>query len=275
MYRPWRNIWTSILTSGCRRRSDRVRLGLTGLGLCLGLTVHGLEAEAISQNGVVSQNGAVSQNGRVRSPQPSQCVDTISPLGRGTAVPCPRQILLPDRPFNPSHLHAQIKGRDVEPEPLVLPLHESLVESILSPGEERRDRPSHETTIRNIEQQVFELVNQYRIDQGLSPLQLDDRISVYARQHSEAIATRQISFGHGGFSDRVDRIGREIRYRRIGENVAFNQGMMNPAQRALRGWLNSSTHRDNIGGRYQLTGIGVARDRAGGFYITQIFLRRR
>lgn len=156
---------------------------------------------------------------------------------------------------------------------LYLPLNFPLVSSDEAWSDRRR--PSYQDTIRNIEQHILRLVNQHRIQQGLPPLQLDERLSEQARQHSEAMATRRVAFGHGGFPQRVDRIEREIRYRRIGENIAFNQGMMNPAQRALRGWLNSTTHRNNINGRYDLTGIGVARDRAGGFYITQIFLRRR
>jgi len=263
MSRPWRNIWMSIPTCECKSRNSRILWGLFGVIVCIGLEVSVSEAKAGSLN-------------EGRSPLVRQCFATNHPFNEGTAVACPHRASFLDH-HQPLASFPQLKNQSTELEPLNLSLHESLLETIFA-QENRwsdRPRPSHQVTIRNIEQQVFELVNQYRVDRGLSPLQLDDRISAYARQHSEAIATRQISFGHGGFSQRVDRIGREIRYRRIGENVAFNQGMMSPAQRALRGWLNSSTHRDNLGGRYDLTGIGVARDRAGGFYITQIFLRRR
>ncbi len=38
-------------------------------------------------------------------------------------------------------------------------------------------------------------------------------------------------------------------------------------------WLTSPGHKRNIVGNYNITGIGIARDKQGKLYYTQIFLR--
>jgi uncharacterized protein YkwD len=62
--------------------------------------------------------------------------------------------------------------------------------------------------------------------------------------------------------------------RRSAENVAFNQGHRDPAADAVRGWLASRGHRENIEGPYELTGVGVVSNAKGEFYFTQIFVGR-
>jgi uncharacterized protein YkwD len=144
----------------------------------------------------------------------------------------------------------------------------------LRPSTELPPRPVPRTTA-DLEQSIYEQINQYRTTLDLPPLRLDEWLSEQAREHSQAMADRRIRVGHDGFDQRVQRIGREIRYRRIGENVAFNQGYIDPASRAVRGWLNSPSHRANIEDRYDLTGIGVVVSNRGEYFFTQIFVRRR
>ena len=45
------------------------------------------------------------------------------------------------------------------------------------------------------------------------------------------------------------------------------------AKIVVDGWIKSPGHRQNIVGRYNLTGIGIVRDRAGKLYYTQLFVR--
>ena len=40
------------------------------------------------------------------------------------------------------------------------------------------------------------------------------------------------------------------------------------------GWIGSAPHRQNLEGSYDVTGIGIARDRDGATYATQLFVRR-
>lgn len=126
-----------------------------------------------------------------------------------------------------------------------------------------------------IERSVFKEINEYRQSQNLPPLSWNTEISEQARKHSEAMASGQVPLSHEGFEERVEAIAKTISYRGAAENVASNDGYANPGQQAVQGWLNSSGHRRNIVGNYDLTGVGVAKNAQGEYYFTQIFIQRR
>jgi uncharacterized protein YkwD len=128
----------------------------------------------------------------------------------------------------------------------------------------------------SVAESVFRRVNDYRKDRGLAPLQLNDGLSRIALDHSSRMAAGRRRPGHSGFDERADAIERMFRCRAIAENVAAVDGKAgsDPAARAVEMWLRSSGHRRLILGRYDLTGIGVARDKRGGYHLTQIFVER-
>jgi uncharacterized protein YkwD len=125
----------------------------------------------------------------------------------------------------------------------------------------------------DLEKSVFERINRYRVSKGLSKLTLDSKISKKARIHSQNMASGKISFSHHGFEKRVKSI--PIRFQSASENVAFNQGYPDPAAEAVSGWIKSPGHLVNLKGSYNLTGIGVAANKEGEVYLTQIFIRSR
>jgi uncharacterized protein YkwD len=123
----------------------------------------------------------------------------------------------------------------------------------------------------SIEKAILVQVNQYRVSQGLGALQMNALISKEARQHSLDMASHKIPFGHHYFSDRIKRLYSRIPNPRGGaENVAYNY---KTAKIVVDGWLKSPGHKRNIVGNYNLTGIGVVRDKQGRLYYTQMFLR--
>ncbi|WP_019498259.1 CAP domain-containing protein [Pseudanabaena sp. PCC 6802] len=126
-----------------------------------------------------------------------------------------------------------------------------------------------------IERAIHNRINQYRSRNGLSPLRLDERLSQMARSHSEAMADRRVAFGHQGFERRRKAVQKMMEYSDIAENVAYSGGIQRPTQQAVEVWLNSSSHRANIEGQYDTTGIGVALSPNGRYYFTQIFVKRR
>jgi uncharacterized protein YkwD len=152
-------------------------------------------------------------------------------------------------------------------------------------GEAAELTPSEQSLIAvNIEQNDFaneleklvhQQINQYRQSLNLSPLQLDPLISKQAKIHSENMAQGIVPFSHDGFEQRVKALDDSIKYRRVAENVAYNQGYSDPVGQAVQGWLNSSDHRHNIEGNYDLTGIGVAKNARGEYYFTQLFILKR
>ncbi|MBD1844805.1 CAP domain-containing protein [Cyanobacteria bacterium FACHB-63] len=102
-----------------------------------------------------------------------------------------------------------------------------------------------EPAFGTFEQQVFDLTNQQRIQQGLPPLTLNLTLNDVAEKHSQDMATRNY-FSHQGLdgSQPWDRMRAEgYNYSRAAENIAFGQPT---PQDVVTGWMNSPGHRQNI-----------------------------
>ena len=136
--------------------------------------------------------------------------------------------------------------------------------------------PSHSvelsTTVKttDLEKAIFNKINQYRVSKKLPKLKLNAKISKQARIHSQNMAKHQVPFSHNGFAKRVNTIS--ISYKSAAENLAFNSGYDDPAEEAVKGWIKSSGHLKNIKGKYNLTGVGVAVNQEGEYFLTQIFI---
>lgn len=104
--------------------------------------------------------------------------------------------------------------------------------------------------------QVLELTNQFRAQNGLSPLQLNQELSAAAQDYSQDMA-QQDFFSHTGKDgsqpwDRAREVGYEARA--IGENLAA--GQRTPAE-VVQGWIDSPGHRANLlNSQYTEIGIG-------------------
>ncbi len=125
----------------------------------------------------------------------------------------------------------------------------------------------------SLEQSVYTQINQYRQAQNLPPLAFDQTISEQARAHSAAMANSG-RISHSGFDGRAAAIGQTITYSSVAENVASNKGYENPDNTAVKGWIKSPGHHQNMVGEFDLTGIGVV-EQGGTYYFTQIFVRKK
>lgn len=124
-----------------------------------------------------------------------------------------------------------------------------------------------------IQQDILHDVNVYRKQCGLSPLVLRADMSSEAAKHSIAMAQHRVGFGHDGFPSRVNHIYAHSRQPSgAAENVAYHY---KDGHDVVKNWLTSPHHRANIKGHYNYTGIGLARDRQGHLYFTQLFLLER
>lgn len=113
-------------------------------------------------------------------------------------------------------------------------------------------------------------INAYRHAHGLDQLKLNRFLSEQAKNHSLEMAENKTPFGHAGFNQRVRNIFNRFQSQAIAENVAFTN---EEAKTVVKLWLNSRGHRKNIEGNYNMTGIGLAYDKYGRVYVTQIFLK--
>ena len=120
------------------------------------------------------------------------------------------------------------------------------------------------------EQEVFDLVNQIRAENGLEPFVYNETLAETARAHSQDMIDRNF-FDHynpDGKSpfDRMEANG--IRYSMAAENIAA--GYPSPEE-VVEGWMNSDGHRANILGGCEELGVGLALGGSYGYYWTQCF----
>ena len=117
---------------------------------------------------------------------------------------------------------------------------------------------------------ILKYINEYRRKKGLPALSMNAAMNAEAQKHSENMAYRRTSFSHNGFQGRVKRISSSLNgVGNAAENVAMGSSS---AREVVNDWLTSPQHKRNIEGPYTLTGIGVAADRKGVYYFTQIFV---
>lgn len=126
-----------------------------------------------------------------------------------------------------------------------------------------------------LEQEVFLQINERRAAEGAPELFMDSRVRLVSRAHSEDMASRDY-FAHNNLSgkspgERLDAAA--IPWVRYGENLAYNYAYSDPATIAVEGWMDSDGHRENLlDPKYTHTGIGIAVDSKGAYYITQDFV---
>lgn len=116
---------------------------------------------------------------------------------------------------------------------------------------------------------VFQGVNFQRSKNRLSNLRISPRCQALAEEQAKALAAQGAAnlerLDHGAFFERAAELGINGF---VGENLAVNYS----ATAVVNAWMNSSPHRANLlDRRFRLTGIAVARDRAGNVYYSQCF----
>lgn len=126
------------------------------------------------------------------------------------------------------------------------------------------------------EYQIFELVNAQRRRSRLNDLIWDDNLARMARSFSKKMAKENF-FAHADFDGKtvVNRAedSRIKDWSKIGENLFYFEGNHNFDELAVKSWMKSPTHRQNImDENWTATGIGIAESRDGRIYITQVFL---
>jgi hypothetical protein len=119
------------------------------------------------------------------------------------------------------------------------------------------------------EQQVMDLANADRAQQGLAPLKWDPALAQAAADHAQLMAQQPaLSHQYPGEADLVTRGGvAGAHFRSIAENVALA-----PSPEALeKEWMNSAPHRANILNPAMNTiGVGLVK-RGGNYYAVEDF----
>lgn len=124
-------------------------------------------------------------------------------------------------------------------------------------------------TDANLVDDVLSQTNKFRRSKGLPALIIREELNAIAQKHSADMARGRVGFGHGGFSKRNNQAKKVIRpLTKFAENVAYGA---TSAKEVVTGWKNSPGHRRNMLGAYKYIGIGIAKDRRGRIFYTQVF----
>lgn len=122
-----------------------------------------------------------------------------------------------------------------------------------------------------IELDIFELVNDYRLSKGLNSLEKLNIISEVAETHTAYMAeVGKIS--HDNFPLRYEQLVKSANAKLVGENVGFGYST---AEGVFNAWLKSDGHREIIEkSNYTHFGISTEKNKEGRNFFTQIFIER-
>lgn len=122
----------------------------------------------------------------------------------------------------------------------------------------------------SIEIEVMELVNEYRLSQGLSALEFLNEISGLAENHNfHMIEEDEVC--HDNFASRYSELMNLVDAQAVSENVAYGYST---AEAVVKAWIGSEGHRKNMEGNLTHFGISVDADAEGKLYFTHIFVRK-
>lgn len=136
--------------------------------------------------------------------------------------------------------------------------------------------PVQDTPEQKIAAEVWTYANQYRTNHRLSALKRQPELDAIALRHSKDMAEGRVPFSHNGFNGRVNAVKRfaKVPYS-VGENLYATTSEYFVASSAVKGWIESPGHKANLDGKWQFTGIGVARSRQGEYFITQLYVGKQ
>lgn len=124
---------------------------------------------------------------------------------------------------------------------------------------------------QGLTEDILKYTNQFRQSKGLPALVMRSDLNAIARRHSEDMASGRSGFSHEGYNQREAQAEKLINpFYGMAENVAYGP---RSGKEVVSLWQNSDGHRRNILGNYKWIGIGIASDRQGVIYYTQIFVR--
>ncbi len=123
---------------------------------------------------------------------------------------------------------------------------------------------------KQIEIEIMELINAYRINEGLNPLNEHNTVKAVAYTHTDyMIEVDNVS--HDNFFQRKQSLQANADANIVSENVAYG---FNSAESVVNAWINSPSHKDNIEGDYTDFDVSAEQNNEGKWYFTNIFIKR-
>ncbi|CAM4246889.1 CAP domain-containing protein [Zobellia nedashkovskayae] len=128
---------------------------------------------------------------------------------------------------------------------------------------------NEEVTISAIEQDVIDVVNDYRVSVGLNAVEFSGVAYGYANSHNEYMISEGI-ISHDNFDKRASKLSEEANADFVSENLGMDY---TNADDILEAWKNSPTHKKVMEGNFKYTAVSVTADENGVLYFTQLFFQ--
>ncbi len=120
---------------------------------------------------------------------------------------------------------------------------------------------------------AFEGVNNERVRRGMLPLSRRTELDEVAYQHARDLLRMQKLSHTSSDGRRLEHRLARLPWSQAGENLARNKGYDSPSQEAIRGWIDSPSHNENMfRPDFAATGLSAVYDPVSGFtYLVQVF----
>ena len=116
----------------------------------------------------------------------------------------------------------------------------------------------------------MELINNYRINNGLSHLAGHNTVKAVASTHTDYMVLVD-NVSHDNFFQRKQSLQVNANANVVSENVAYG---FSSATSVVNAWLNSPSHKDNIEGDYTDFDVSAEKNMEGKWYFTNMFIKR-
>lgn len=127
-----------------------------------------------------------------------------------------------------------------------------------------------EVSSKPIENEILNLINEYRVDNGLSVLQQLNVIKSQTHNHTNYMVSKS-AVSHDNFYQRKEYLTTNADAKSVAENVAYGY---TTAISVVNAWLNSDGHKKNIEGDYNYFEVSAEKDVNGKWYYTNIFIKK-
>ena len=127
------------------------------------------------------------------------------------------------------------------------------------------------TEYSDLELEILDLVNNYRLTKSLQPLEKLDIISSVAFTHT-AYMVEKGEANHDNFAERHENLVQNADAKKVGENVAYGYSS---AASVVNAWLKSPGHKSIIeNANYTHFGISTEMNAEGRYFYTQLFIEQ-
>ncbi len=121
-----------------------------------------------------------------------------------------------------------------------------------------------------IEIEILELINEYRVSQGLCNLVTMDIVKYQAFSHTDYMI-EQNNISHDYFFSRKAFLQSQAGALEVSENVAYGYSY---AESVVNAWINSESHRATIEGDFTDFDISAEQNDEGVWFFTNIFVKK-